>query len=79
MAKFTPPTIEEVVEYAAHLGFAEINAKRFMEFYEAEDWHYGDGKKVRSWKRCVVTWKHNSNNTNRVFVDRSKYGRKIDA
>ncbi len=59
MAKrFKPPTPEQVFDYACSLGFPEIDVKHFMDYYEAEDWHYGDGKPVKSWKRCVVTWKY---------------------
>ena len=53
---FTPPTVEQVQEYAASINFP-INAERFIEYYSAEDWMI-KGKRIASWKKCVVTWKN---------------------
>ena len=56
--KFVPPTIEEVDAYIKEKGY-HFDAKRFVEYYEADDWHYGVGsnrKKVANWKRCCQTW-----------------------
>ena len=55
---FSPPTYDEVDAYIREKGF-HFNAKDFIDYYEADDWHYGTGtkrKKVESWKRCCLTW-----------------------
>lgn len=57
---FTPPTPEEVTEYAKAIGFPDIDAEYFCQRYAADDWHLANGKKMKSWKRSVVTWKKNS-------------------
>ncbi len=55
---FTPPTLEEVSEYIREKGYA-IDAKHFMDYYESADWHFANGKPVKNWKQCVVTWSRN--------------------
>lgn len=54
---FTPPTADQVREYATTIGFPEIDAERFVEWYAADDWCLKDGSPMRSWKRTVVSWK----------------------
>jgi len=55
---FVPPTEEEVAAYIREKNF-HFDAKTFIDYYEADDWHYGQGakrKKVQNWKRCCLTW-----------------------
>lgn len=54
---FTPPTASEVEEYAASIGFPELDASYFCRWYEAADWTLKGGNKMRNWKQAVVTWK----------------------
>lgn len=56
---FIPPTLEEVEAHINEKGF-HFDAKQFIEHYEASDWHLGNGKKVRYWKQCCVTWESNA-------------------
>lgn len=58
--EFVPPTVEEVKEYIKEKGY-HFDAKSFVEYYESDDWHYGEGKKrrkVSNWKRCCTTWEN---------------------
>lgn len=55
---FTPPTIEEVREYIREKGYS-VDAQHFMDYYEAADWHFANGKPVKNWKQCLVTWSRN--------------------
>ena len=55
---FTPPTLEEVSGYIREKGYS-IDAKHFMDYYESADWHFANGKPVKNWKQCVVTWSRN--------------------
>lgn len=59
---FVPPTLEEVDAYIKEKGF-HFNAKDFIDYYEADDWHYGkDRQKVSNWKRCCLTWEKKRKN-----------------
>lgn len=55
---FVPPTLEEVGEYIQKKGY-QIDAQHFLDYYEAADWHFANGKPVKSWKQCLVTWSRN--------------------
>lgn len=55
---FSPPTLEEVSGYIHEKGY-QIDAQHFIDYYEAADWHFANGKPVRSWKQCLVTWSRN--------------------
>jgi hypothetical protein len=55
---FTPPTLEEVEAHIAEKGL-HINAKAFVDYYEADDWHLSNGKKMQNWRRCCTTWENN--------------------
>lgn len=71
--EFIPPTIQEVEAYIKEKGY-NFSAKAFVDYYEADDWHYGKGanrKKVSNWKRCCATWDGNRNNNNDLFSQSS--------
>lgn len=53
-ARFTPPTLEQVVEYCKARG-NQVDPVRFHAHYTAVDWMRGKNK-IRNWKACVVTW-----------------------
>ena len=62
---FTPPTLEEVMEYCQQRGTG-IDPIGFFDFYEANGWVQGkQGKPVKDWKACVRTWERNGINPNR--------------
>lgn len=52
---FTPPTIEEVIEYCASRG-NNVDPYKFFDFYEAGEWIDSNGKPVKNWKQKVITW-----------------------
>lgn len=54
-AKFVPPTLEEVTEYAKSRGREDL-ARKFLEYYTAGNWVDSNGKKVRNWKQKFLTW-----------------------
>jgi len=53
---FTPPTEEQVAEYAASQGNPIFNAPKFIEHYTKLEWHDVKGKPVKDWKARVRTW-----------------------
>ena len=61
---FTPPTIEEIQQHVEAKGY-HFDARQFFEYYEASNWHFKNGKPVKNWKQCCVTWEGNHHSTTR--------------
>lgn len=61
---FVPPTIEEVQAHIEAKGY-HFDARQFFDYYEASNWHFKNGKPVKNWKQCCVTWEGNHHNTTR--------------
>ena len=58
VAKFTPPTLDEVKEYIKEKGY-HFDPESFLAYYESNGWVQANGKaKIKSWKACCVTWEH---------------------
>ena len=54
VVRFAPPTPEEVSAYCLEKGY-NIDAERFVNFYEAKGWMIGKNK-MKDWKAAVRTW-----------------------
>jgi len=52
--RFTPPTVNEVREYCRERS-NDVDAQRFVDFYEAKGWYVGKNK-MKDWKAAVRTW-----------------------
>ena len=57
---FTPPTLAEVEAYCKERQNS-VDAKRFYDFFSANDWKDSNGKPVQSWKQKVITWENYNN------------------
>ena len=53
--RFKKPTLEEVKAYCIERN-NKIDAQRFIDFYEANNWVDSKGNKVKNWKQKVITW-----------------------
>ena len=53
--RFAPPSLEEVKEYCRESGY-NIDAERFVAFYESKGWMVGKNK-MKDWKAAVRGWK----------------------
>ena len=53
--RFKKPTLEEVKQYCLERKNS-VDPKRFIDFYEANNWTDSKGNKVKSWKQKVITW-----------------------
>lgn len=54
LARFSPPTVEEVASYCKERGNS-VNAQRFVDFYAAKGWKIGQNP-MKDWKAAVRTW-----------------------
>ena len=52
--RFIKPTLEEVKEYCLERK-NNVDAERFINFYESKGWYVGKNK-MKDWKACVRTW-----------------------
>lgn len=53
------PTIEEVKAYVREKGY-HFDPQHFFDYYEASGWRMRNGKPVKNWKLCCVTWERNA-------------------
>lgn len=54
------PTLEDIQEYCKS-RHNNVDAQRFLDYYEASGWKDSKGNKVKNWKQKVITWeKHDS-------------------
>ena len=53
--RFAPPTPENVRGYCREMGYANVDAERFVDFYAAKDWMIGKNR-MKDWKAAVRNW-----------------------
>lgn len=53
--RFIPPTVEEVGAYCTERR-NQIDPQQFVDFYTANGWTQGHGKKIKDWRAAVRTW-----------------------
>lgn len=53
--KFTPPTPEEVSEYAREKGLS-LDANDFCDYYGAQGWRLSNGNPMRDWRQAANRW-----------------------
>lgn len=66
MARFTPPTQQEVYQYMRERGLdSNQEAEKFFDYYSSKGWLVGKSK-MKDWKASVRNWTKNnfSNNVN---------------
>ena len=54
VCRFAPPTLEEVKAYCLERG-NNVDAQKFIDFYESKGWMIGKNK-MKSWQAAVRTW-----------------------
>ena len=55
---FVPPTLENVIGYCQEKEFENVDAQRFVDFYESKGWMVGKNK-MKDWKAAVRNWARN--------------------
>lgn len=53
--RFTPPTLAEVQGYCRERNNA-VDAQRFFDYYTANGWTQGKGKRIKDWRAAVRLW-----------------------
>lgn len=53
--RFTPPTRDEVAEYAREKGYTSFPVDRFIAYYESNGWMVGRNK-MKSWRASMTNW-----------------------
>lgn len=53
--KSLAPSLAEVREYIKAQGY-HFSPDEFFNYYDASGWHKANGKPVKNWKQCCVTW-----------------------
>lgn len=53
---FSPPTVEDVRQYAAEKGRPDFDAEYFVEHYTLAAWHDKGGKPITIWKQTLLGW-----------------------
>jgi len=65
--RFTPPTLEEVKVYCIERK-NNVDAEKFIDFYESKGWMVGKNK-MKQWKAAVRNWEKNSTNKKTKVAD----------
>jgi hypothetical protein len=59
---FVPPTLEDIRAYIAEkveagkTEYKNVDVNTFFDYYNEADWHMSNGRKIKSWKQCLITW-----------------------
>ena len=53
--RFAPPTPENVRGYCREMGYTNVDAERFVDFYASKDWMVGKNR-MKDWKAAVRNW-----------------------
>ena len=62
--RFAPPTLENVSEYCREMGYTNVDAARFIDFYTSNDWMVGKNR-MKDWKAAVRNWDRREKNPQR--------------
>lgn len=73
--KYIAPSKAEVQAYCLSQGY-HFNPDDFFDYYQASGWHKSDGKAVKNWKQCCVTWESRWKEKHPNATDKPKERRK---
>ncbi len=62
--RFAPPTLENVSEYCREMGYTNMDAARFIDFYTSNGWMVGKNR-MKDWKAAVRNWDRREKNPQR--------------
>lgn len=62
--RFAPPTLENVSEYCREMGYTNVDAVCFIDFYTSNGWMVGKNR-MKDWKAAVGNWDRREKNPQR--------------
>lgn len=62
--RFAPPTLKNVSEYCQEMGYTNVDAARFIDFYTSNGWMVGKNR-MKDWKAAVRNWDRREKNPQR--------------
>ena len=62
--RFAPPTLENVSEYCREMGYTNVDAARFIDFYTSNGWMVGKNR-MMDWKAADRNWDRREKNPQR--------------
>lgn len=62
--RFAPPTLENVSEYCREMGYTNVDAVCFIDFYASNGWMVGKNR-MKDWKAAVRNWDRREKNPQR--------------
>ena len=62
--RFAPPTLENVSEYCREMGYTNVDAVCFIDFYTSKGWMVGKNR-MKDWKAAVRNWDRREKNPQR--------------
>lgn len=62
--RFAPPTLENVSEYCREMGYTNVDAVCFIDFYTSNGWMVGKNR-MKDWKAAVRNWDRREKNPQR--------------
>lgn len=62
--RFAPPALENVSEYCREMGYTNVDAVCFIDFYTSNGWMVGKNR-MKDWKAAVRNWDRREKNPQR--------------
>ena len=68
--KFTPPTLQEVIDYFLEKGYKKEIAEKMHEYYNVAEWKDSRGTKIKNWKQKAnsVWFKENAQEKRKEYA-----------
>lgn len=63
---FIPPTPEQVHAYAHEIGFTNLDAARFVDYYEMIGWKVSGKTPMKNWKAAIRYWRSNDRDRSKI-------------
>ncbi|MEG1805924.1 MAG: DUF6291 domain-containing protein [Clostridia bacterium] len=74
--RFSPPTVGEVETFCSEQQI-EVDANRFVNFYESKGWLVGKVK-MKDWKAALRGWESRNNPTSKPTPKKTKWDDRVD-
>lgn len=69
--RFSPPSIVEVDSYIKEMGYTNVNAEEFVDYYTSKGWKVGNAP-MKDWKASARQWERRNKET---IINTPNYGK----